>query len=230
MTASPLIGITTSFEPSKEVQTLRRTYGMAIEHAGGLPVLLSLLTSPSSVRDLASRLDGLVIPGGPSITKGMSGQLPPELPDTPPERLRFDEEMARAFLASDKPVLGICYGMQLLNAIGGGTIFGDVEHELESAVVHSHRRGADTHPIRIEAGSTLGEIIGRSEATVNSRHLQAVRDIAPEYSISARAPDGVVEAIESEQGRIIGVQFHPELMGESMGGLFRHLVRRAARG
>ena len=224
-----MIGVTTSFEPSKDVQTLRRSYGTAIERGGGLPVLLSLLTIQSSVRDVASRLDGLVIPGGPAITQGMSGKLAPELSETPPERLSFDESMARAFLDSGKPILGICYGMQLLNSLGGGTIFGDVERELDNALVHSHKRGADMHPIRIEASSTLGELLGRTDASVNSRHLQAVRDVAADYRVCARAPDGVVEAIESDQGRVIGVQFHPELMGASMAALFRHLVRRAAR-
>ncbi|HSF15473.1 MAG TPA: gamma-glutamyl-gamma-aminobutyrate hydrolase family protein [Vicinamibacteria bacterium] len=222
---SPLIGIGTSF--SNGIQRQRRAYADAVVRAGGLPVLLPMLEGVAGASELAKRLDGLVIPGGPGITKGTDCVLPAELPETGPERLRFDEAIARAFIAANKPVLGICYGMQLLNTLYGGTLYADVERELEGALVHSEKRGASEHPIAIDRESVLFDLIGKTELLVNSRHFQAVRHVSDNFRVSARAPDGVVEGIESLDGRLVGVQFHPESMGPVARGLFAHLVELA---
>lgn len=186
-----------------------------------------MLEGVAGASELAKRLDGLVIPGGPGITKGTDCVLPAELPETGPERLRFDEAIARAFIAANKPVLGICYGMQLLNTLYGGTLYADVERELEGALVHSEKRGASEHPIAIDRESVLFDLIGKTELLVNSRHFQAVRHVSDNFRVSARAPDGVVEGIESLDGRLVGVQFHPESMGPVARGLFAHLVELA---
>lgn len=223
-----LVGLGTSY--AKGVQRLRRDYARAVYRAGGMPLLLPLVESRKGIEALADELDALVIPGGPGITRGLEGELPAELEETAPERLRFDETMARAFLDRGKPVLGICYGMQLLNALAGGTILGDVERQLPGSLVHSEKRGGGAHPLAVERGSRLFEALGMGELQVNSYHLQAVGEVGAGYAVSARAPDGVVEAIESADGRVMGVQFHPERMGEAMDGLFRHVVELAAPG
>jgi len=220
-----LIGVTTSFAGG--VQKLRRDYVAALERAGAIPLLLPVSESASVARALTRRLDGLLLTGGPAITTRLIGRLPDDLGETDPMRLRFDEHVANAFLDAGKPILGVCYGMQLLNALGGGSIYADVERQVAGALVHSHQRGESEHAISIEPGTSLSNLLGEAELTVNSRHVQALAEVASDYRVSARAADGVPEAIESADGRVLGVQFHPELMGERMSSLFQHFVVRA---
>jgi putative glutamine amidotransferase len=219
------IGITTSFEDDE--QSLRRDYVRAVEQAGGVPVLLPTTDEETVVNVLVGDIDGLIVPGGPAIVDNMEGTLPNDLDAPDPARSRSDRRYVDAAWAAGKPILGICYGMQLVNARQGGTIVADAGARREGALVHSHKRGGSEHPIRIAETSWLGRTLNRDQVSVNTRHVQALATLGDGFAVAATAPDGVVEAIEHESGKVFGVQFHPERMGESMHPLFRDFVSRA---
>jgi putative glutamine amidotransferase len=232
MVSFPRIGITTSLNAGDSAggeveQRLDRRYVQAVEKAGGLPLIVPMLDTEAAAEAFATLLDGLVVTGGPAITDGLIGPLPSDLDTTDPIRLTRDRRILRLFLEKRRPVLGICYGMQLGNALLGGSIYGDVEAERTGTQVHSQKRGGTEHPVRVEPNTHLRRLLGTDVITVNTRHLQAVAGLGAGLRVAARAPDGVIEALESEDGRFIGVQFHPERMGPDAEPLFRHIVREA---
>ena len=216
------IGITTSLTDGQ--QRLDRHYVQAVEAAGGMPIILPLLQSQAAAQSLPELLDGLIISGGPGITRGLVGELPDDLPAVDTLRDTSDELALRAL--GDKPVLGICYGMQFVNALAGGRIFGDAQAQA-SAKAHTPDRGAGEHSIQIETGSRLHQLFDAPQITTNSYHIQAIAALGAGLRATAFADDGVIEALESADGRVVGVQFHPERMGECGLPLFSDLVRRA---
>ncbi len=223
---SPRIGITTSYEDDS--QTLDRRYVTAVERAGGLPLPLPMVDTENAAAQIVDLIDGLVIVGGPAVTDGLIGSLPEELDELNPIRAASDRVWIERSWEAGLPILGICYGMQRLNALAGGTIYGDVEAQHDGALTHSQKRGGTTHPVQIVSSSHLHDLLKRDTITVNTRHLQAIASLGEGFSVAATAPDGVIEAIEHESGRIFGVQFHPERMGEPMAPLFHTLVEQAA--
>lgn len=220
--SKPHIGITTGYKDG--AQSVDHAYIHAIEQAGGIPIIVPMLTIDETARTFAELLDGLVITGGPGITRGLLGDLPEDLPAV--DALRDTADTLIFHATQKQPVLGICYGMQFINAMHGGTIYADLAQQMSNVHVHSPRRGADPHPIHIDAQSHLGQILMQDTLTVNTYHIQAVAEVGQGLKISARSDDGVIESIESDDVRMLGVQFHPERMGASMMPLFIDFITR----
>jgi putative glutamine amidotransferase len=218
----PRIGITTGYKDG--VQSVDHTYIQAIEKAGGLPIIVPMLDSAEHAQAFAQLLDGLVIVGGPGITRGLIGDLPEDLPSVDVVRDTSDEHIFKAM--SQQPILGICYGMQFINAMQGGTIYADLTQQVQVVHQHSPKRGAEPHPIQIESESHLGRIMGQVSMTVNTYHIQAVAQVGEGLRVVAKSDDGVVEAFESADARLLGLQFHPERMYDEMASLFRDFIER----
>ena len=151
--------------------------------------------------------DGLLLPGGWDVNPARYGKtrIPDETIDDDLDVVQFDT--LAGFLEAGKPVLGICRGCQLLNIAFGGTLWQDLPSEFPGKDIQ-HRNVH--HPVQIAPDSRLALAIGTTNTVVNSYHHQAVQKIAPGFRITATAPDGVIEAIESEQYPAVGLQFHPE--------------------
>jgi len=177
---------------------------------------------------LVDRLDGLILPGGPAILEGLIGALPDdiELPDA--ERIRNERWILEQALQKGLPILGICYGMQLVNAFFGGSIYADVDRQCGLQSSHSEKRGGIEHGLEVVPGSRFASLFPDGLTRVNTRHIQAIAETGRGLRVCARATDGVVEAVESADGGFIGVQFHPEREYEVNRPLFDDLVARAA--
>ncbi len=222
----PRIGITTSYKD--DTQSVSHYYVRAIESAGGIPIIAPMLETDETAEAFAEILDGLVMTGGPGITRGLIGNLPDDIAPVDPVRDAGDERIYRAF-AGKRPLLGICYGMQFINAMHGGTIYADVTKQHAHADNHSNGRGADPHFVNIAENTSLYQSLNTPKIKVNTYHIQALETVGEGLKVSATAPDGVIEGIETSDGRILGVQFHPERMGDSMMPLFRDFIARCQR-
>lgn len=218
----PFIGITTSYSDGK--QQIDHFYIQAIEQSGGIPVIVPMLEHVEHARTFAQLLDGLVVSGGPGITRGLIGTLPPDLPPVDVIRDRSDCFIYGAM--NERPILGICYGMQFINAVHGGTIYADLTEQVQSVNPHSPQRGAEPHEITIKPESRLARVLNSQRATVNTYHIQAIASLGEGLIENARSDDGIIEGFESPDGRLLGLQFHPERMYDVMAPMFEDFVRR----
>ena len=216
----PVIGVTPSQMMNEESVTVWQAYLTAVWLAGGLPVALPVIGEPAAVAAYAALLDGLLLTGGVDIDCRHYGQEPlagfPVQWDTTPERDDFEIALTKAFLAVDKPVLGICRGHQLIAVAAGGTLYQDVALQPAGAKGLRHFQVAPwwhpTHGVGLATGTKLAALFG-PEIRVNSLHHQSVDRLPPGFCVSGTAADGTVEGLESWQHRfVVGVQWHPELL------------------
>ena len=226
----PRIGLTTSLNPTADgvaEQRLDLRSVDAVARAGGLPVIVPILADDALTDAVAARLDGLIVSGGPAITVGLVGALPDDLSPTDPRRSHADARLLGSCLRDGRPVLGICYGMQLGSALLGGTIHADAERDLPGTLTHGAARGGTVHDAHVVPGTHLHRLVGAETLRVNTRHVQAIATPGDGLVVSATAPDGIVEAVETPDGAFVGVQFHPEAMTPPLDALFTDLVGRA---
>ncbi len=231
----PDIALATPDAPFPKYE-LRAAYADAIIRAGGLPWILPYTEDRSCIEASVERVSGLLLTGGAfDVPPDFYGEEPKEgLGALKPLRTHFEMAILRLILQRRLPVLGICGGMQLINVAYGGSLYQDLAHELPSAKGHEqkHDRSQPQHPVDVKERSILGAAVGGGgQLMVNSTHHQAVNRIGPGLTVSATAPDGVIEAIEAAPDVfVVGVQWHPELLIDTVPpnlALFRAFVSRA---
>lgn len=219
----PLIGIT-----ADEIKNQERTWGPvmygqnhtytdAIIHSGGIPVILPLTTNLSVLNSLTNKLDGLLLSGGKDVNPQLYKQKPHHTTVSASElRDRTETYLLRQALATQKPVLAICRGMQLLNVVCGGSLHQDIAIEVETNIDHLSSAQAQDyaqigHRLRVEPDSKLGEVLKLHTLKVNSLHHQAIKDLGRNLRAVGWARDGIIEAIETiDDSFVIGIQAHPE--------------------
>ena len=224
----PIIGITTYSEPASwgvwhdvDAALVPNAYVDAVTLAGGRAVLLPPDGTDAGVLDV---LDGLVLAGGADVGPGLYGAEPEPLTDTRPDRDAGEMLLARAALAADLPVLGVCRGMQLLVVAAGGRL----HQHLPDVLGHEKHRPAPgvygSQPARFVAGSRIAALMG-DDVEINCYHHQGVADPGT-LTVTGRADDGLPEAVEDPARRfVLGVQWHPEAARDER--LFGALVRAA---
>jgi putative glutamine amidotransferase len=220
----------------------------AVEAAGGRGVAISLRLTPAELGEAAQDLNAFVLPGSPRDVNPIlyRASRHSKTAEADPDRERTDYFLLEHAFRTGKPVLAICYGVQLLNVYLGGTLMQDIEDEVGSTLQHEWRweegQPEPHHRMRIEPGTLLAALAngnnGNDEVVVNSSHHQSVREAGKGLRIAAVAPDGVVEAVEWTGGPewVVGAQWHPERMEGSGAGdfmsqaLFRAMVEAARAG
>jgi putative glutamine amidotransferase len=213
----PALGVLVSLRPSglgEGVDAVVREFTdralRALEAAGGAPTLIDIAAAERPApEELSNRFAGLLVLGGADIDPACYGEPPhPATYGVDPDADRYEITAVRDALDYGTPIVGFCRGMQVINVACGGTLVQDLgedtpHHGPPDAIMVTQRA-------RITHGSRLGRILGRSEVAVRTGNHQAVRDVARDLAVVARASDGVVEAIEHTTAWVIGVQWHPE--------------------
>lgn len=215
----PLIGIPCHADyadgTKRPIYSNNRAYVHAVEHAGGVPILIPFLHDFRMFDTLLPRLDGLLLSGGIDIDPALYGEAPHPLCEQPDKELDDIElKLANWALQEDIPTLGVCRGMQILNVALGGTLYQDIHAQRPHSLHHSHRhmsRDYLAHRVNVLPGSRLAQLLGPDSFMVNSLHHQAVHMPGHDVVISGTADDGIAEILEVNGHRfILAAQFHPE--------------------
>jgi len=209
-----VIGLIPLVDDARESLWMLPGYMDGIRAAGGLPVMMPLETDAAALEPLCDLCDGFLLTGGHDVSPEFYGQERlPVCGAASPERDAMEDTVLRLAMAADKPVLGICRGIQFINAALGGTLWQDLPTQRPSDIIHVQRPPYDApiHDVRILPETPLASLLGIDVLPVNSYHHQAVRDLAEPLRPMALSPDGLVEAVWHPEKRFLwAVQWHPE--------------------
>lgn len=210
----PIIGITPLVDEKRESLWMLPGYMDAVTQAGGLPIMLPLTFDEAAIDALAAMCDGFLFTGGQDVDPSIYGETP--LNDTVfpnADRDAMELPLLQKALAADKPIFGICRGLQFINAALGGTLYQDLPVQHPSDIAHDMSAPYDraTHEVEVEESSPLYALLGKKKLGVNTLHHQAVKDLAPILRNMATSTDGLIEAAWMPSKRFVwAVQWHPE--------------------
>lgn len=214
MNKSPIIGVTPLWDAERKSVWMLPDYLEGIKAAGGIPVVLPLEMSEEDANRIVETCDGFLFTGGQDVTPelyGMKDATGTIIPS--PERDRLETLLLEKVLQADKAVLGICRGLQFINAFLGGRLWQDLPSQHPSDIVHHQGKpyGVPTHKVMLDGD--LKTLLGKDILEVNTLHHQAVKDLADGLMPMAVAPDGLIEAARMTSKRFVwAVQWHPEYM------------------
>lgn len=226
----PLIGITSYFVEAAEQgkQHIRGSYDQdyfmtsadyvaSIESAGGIAVILPCTQDPKVISAYVNRVDGILFTGGEDIHPNYYGQaIKRGLEGCSPVRDAFEMALLKVALESDKAILGVCRGLQLINIFYGGTLFQDLKQMAFTDIEHSCNnlpKYMPCHEVEVYVNTHLYNMVKKAKLFVNTKHHQSIDDLGDGLVISAKAIDGVIEGIEDpNQSFLAAVQWHPEMM------------------
>jgi putative glutamine amidotransferase len=215
--SKPIIGVNADYRATTDKPAftfLSAGYYDAITKVGGIPIVIPPLTDEDDLEQVLRLVDGVLLIGGADLDPRRDGwMLHPTVRPLDARREIFDRRLMRGIAERRLPVFGIGVGMQLINIMLGGNLFLHIPEDKPTALPHfdpidpAHR-----HTLELTPGSLMERVYGDGELRVNSMHHMAVDEVAPGFEVTARCPDGIVEAIESRMPEwfALGTQFHPE--------------------
>jgi putative glutamine amidotransferase len=239
--ARPVIGVTARSAVNPDTGTRMdgavEAYLHALQRAGAVPLIVPRRLPPDALNVAFQKLDGVLLPGGGDVAPARLGeQSHPAVYGVDDERDELEFTLARWAAEQAKPILGICRGIQVFNAALGGSLYLDIASQRPDSLRHDTARELPNdhlaHRVSVEPGSRLAALFGQAESAVNSWHHQAIREAAPGLRVTARADDGLIEAVELPVHPFaLAVQWHPEMLPDrpEMQRLFAGLVEAAQR-
>jgi putative glutamine amidotransferase len=237
--SKPVIGIFLDINQDSEKYSyaalpwyaLRRCYSENVEKFGGMPIMLPY---NQDIDGTLALIDGLIIPGcDEDINPKFYGhEIKSSKVRVKDERAEYEIEFTKRALAKNMPVFGICNGLQLINVLFGGTLIQHIPDVHESNWNHEQPppKNIPTHPVIINEGTVLRSLAPTAEIMVNSTHHQAIETVGTGLIVSAKAPDGIIEAIESKNYKfLVGVQWHAEYLNSELDhNLFKRLIEASS--
>jgi putative glutamine amidotransferase len=222
--ALPKIGVTVSTDEHHDRTSelkLKEAYFASIRLAGGEPVVFPMDTPVDKVPEIAATFQGILLTGGGDIDPAIfNGEPHPNVYGIDPQRDLLEIALVNYCASNNLPLLGICRGLQVINVALGGTLYTDITDQLTGALRHScfpaYPRDYLAHSIHLTVSTRLTAITGQNQIMVNSMHHQGIKNLAPDLTLSAIAPDGLAEGIEFMfHPFLLGVQWHPECLPNS---------------
>lgn len=210
----PLIGVMPLWDDDKESVWMLPGYLEGIRQAGGIPVILPFTSENDELEQLAKICDGFLFTGGHDVSPELYSEKPVD--DSViccKDRDEMESWYLKYAISSDKPLLGICRGIQFINAALGGTLYQDLPTQHSSEIDHHQKPPYDipVHTVSIVKDSPLGKLLDTEQLSVNSYHHQAVKDLSPRLKAMAISTDGLIEAVFMPEHRFLwAVQWHPE--------------------
>ena len=209
----PIIGVMPLWDDKKDSIWMLPGYFDGIDKAGGIPIMLPFSKNESDIEQVCNLCDGFLFTGGHDVSPEVYQEE--RMKGTSPclKRDQLEAEVFKKAVEADKPVLGICRGIQFINAALGGTLYQDLPTQHPSDIAHRQPAPYDvpSHHVLIRKDSPLYECLKTEELPVNSCHHQAIKELAPGLKIMASATDGIIEAVYMPAKRFLwAVQWHPE--------------------
>lgn len=222
----PVIGLTSITGFDEKMYAQRVTYPEAIWNAGGTAILIPCAKDTKNCEQIISMIDGLLVPGGPDIDPAIYGEdVDKACGKFITSEDNYDLALIKEAIKQKKPVFGTCRGLQLINVLYGGTLYQDIPTQYKTELDHSFgdEKNPNLHSVILENDSLLAKVLGNCEVTANTSHHQCVKDLGKGLKVVGRAPDGIVEAVENEDGSVFAVQWHPERMQDME--MYRNLYK-----